>query len=127
MGNTPDNLNPVRGKECCNDETKKKAAKKTKGSGRTMPPYSIEFRLKMARLHAEDGHSTGLIADQFSIIAYSVLRRSRQYQLYGQKGLENQPRKNAGSISDAPIAKAIINLIKQNPAHGARRISDILK
>lgn len=106
---------------------RKKAPKKTKGSGRTMPPYPIEFRLKVARLHVEDGHSTGLIADQFGISAFSVRRWSRQYQLYGQKGLENQPRKAPEPKPDAPVAKAIIDLKKQNPAHGAKRISDILK
>ena len=98
---------------------RKKAGKKTKGTGRTMPPYPIEFRLKVARLHAEDGHSTGLIADQFGISAYSVLRWSRRYQLYGQKGLENQPRKIIGPKPVAPVAKAIIDLKKQNPTHGA--------
>ncbi len=34
---------------------RKKALKKTKGSGRTMPPYPIEFRLEVARLHIENG------------------------------------------------------------------------
>ena len=106
---------------------RKKAAKKTKGTGRTMPPYPIEFRLKVARLHAEDGHSTGLIADQFGISAYSVLRWSRQYQLHGQKGLENQPRKAQGAKSAAAVTNAIIDLKKQNPGYGARRITDILK
>ncbi len=56
-----------------------------------MPAYPIEFRLKVARLHVEDGHSTGLIADQFGISAYSVRRWSRRYQLHGQKELWGRP------------------------------------
>jgi transposase len=56
-----------------------------------------------------------------------VRRWRRRYQLHGQKGLENQPRKSPEHKPDTPVAKAIIDLKKQDPAHGAKRISDILK
>jgi transposase InsO family protein len=106
---------------------RKKASQKAKIRGRAMPPYPIEFRIKVARLRLEDGHPVQLIAEQFGISNYSVRRWSSQYQLYGEQGLVDKPKTATGSKLPAAVSQSIVDLKKENPGFGARRIKDILK
>ena len=92
-----------------------------------MPPFPFEFRLKVARLYGEDGYPAKLVADQFGISEYSVYRWSKQYRLYGEQGLMDKPRSPSGSKLPASVTQSIIELKKENPGYGARRITDILK
>jgi transposase InsO family protein len=101
--------------------------KKRKKQGRSVPPFPIEFRVKVARLREEDGYPAKLIAQQFGISEYSVYRWGKRYRLYGAAGLVNQPRSGGGSKISAAVTQSIVDLKKENPARGARRISDILK
>lgn len=68
-----------------------------------------------------------MIAEQFSINDYSVYRWSKRYRLHRQQGLMNQPRKPVSTKRPEAVTQSIIDLKKENPAWGARRISDILK
>lgn len=106
---------------------KKETKKKRKSLSRNVPPFSFEFRLKVARLREEEGYPAQLIAQQFGISEYSVYRWGKRYRLYGQQGLLNKPRNRSGSRVPETVTQSIINLKKENPARGARRISDILK
>ncbi len=106
---------------------RKKLRKKRKSLARSVPPFSHEFRVKIARLREEDGYPAKLIAAQFNISEYSVYRWGKQYRLYGQQGLVNKPRGKSGSRVPAAVRQNIIDLKTENPSRGARRISDILK
>jgi transposase InsO family protein len=78
-------------------------------------------------LHVEDGHPVSLVAEQFGISEYSVYRWSKLYRLFGEQGLVRGSTKSPGSKLPASVKKSIVDLKKQDPARGARRISDILK
>jgi len=106
---------------------RKKPLKKRRRQARNVHPYPFKFRLKVARLHVEDGHPAPLVAEQFGISDYSVYRWSKLYRLYGEQGLEPGSTKPSGSKLPASVQKSIVDLKKENPASGARRISDILK
>jgi transposase len=71
--------------------TGKPSGKKLKSRGRSAPPYPSEFRLKVARLHEEDGCPASMIAEQFGISEYSVYSWTKRYRLYGQQVLMKQP------------------------------------
>jgi transposase InsO family protein len=106
---------------------RKKPRKKRKGLARKVPPFPVEFRVKIARLHVQDGYPAPLIAQQFNISEYSVYRWGKRYREFGRQGLEDPPRKKPGSKMPTTVRQNIIDLKTQNPEQGARRISDILK
>jgi transposase InsO family protein len=106
---------------------RKKPPKKGKRSELRVPPYPFEFRLKVARLHVEEGYPGKLIATQFGISEYSVLRWSKHYRLDGEQGLMDTPRKARQLSVPGAVTQSIVQMRKENPTHGARRISDILK
>ena len=105
---------------------KKKSTKKRK-RGRTAAPYPFEFRLKVVKLHIEDGYSAKLVAEQFGISDYSVSRWAQLYRQHGEQGLLNKVRKPSGSKLPAAVSQSIVDLKKENPGYGIRRITDVLK
>ncbi len=107
---------------------RKKPLKKGKRSGRSVPPYPHEFRLKVAKLYVEDGYPAKLIATQFGISDYCVCTWGKRYREHGEQGLSNQPKTLRGSTKlPESVSKSIADLKKENPGYGERRISDILK
>ena len=59
-------------------KTKRKIPrKKQKNLAKKVPPFPVEFRIKVARLNVEDGYPATLIAEQFGISEYSVYRWGR--------------------------------------------------
>jgi transposase InsO family protein len=106
---------------------RKKPGKKRKNLARKVPPFPVEFREKIARLHVEDGYPAPLIADQFNISEYSVYRWGKRYREFGRQGLVDPARKKPGSKMPEAVRQTIVDLKTQNPSRGARRISDILK
>jgi len=107
--------------------TDKPSSKKRKSRGRNVPPFPFEFRLKVARLREQEGYPALMIAEQFGISEYSVYRWAKRYRLYGQQGLMNQPCKSSMTKLPEAVTQSIIDLKKQDPTRGSRRISDILK
>lgn len=109
-------------------KTRKEPPRKTqKKLVRNLPPFPVEFRAKIAQLFVEDYYPAQLVAEQFGIREYSVYRWGKRYRRYGRQGLVDQPKKQPGSKMPAAVEQSIIDLKKENPSRGARRISDILK
>ena len=106
---------------------KKRPLKKGKSLAQSAPPYPFKLRLQVLRLYVEDGYPAELIAGQFGISVYSVYRWSKLYRLYGEQGLVHPRAKRSGSKQPAAVTKSIVDLKTENPGHGAKRISDILK
>ena len=100
---------------------KKNASEKGKAGGHTAAPYPFDLRLKVVKLYLEDGYPAALVAQQFGISAYSVYKWCKRYRQHGEQGLMD--RVEAAGV----VATTIVDLKKENPGHGIRRISDILK
>jgi transposase len=66
-------------------------------------------------------------SQQFGISDYSVYRWGKLYRLQGEAGLMHPRSRKHGSKLPAAVTQNIIDLKKENPARGARCISDILK
>jgi len=105
----------------------KRKNKKKEKQGRTAPAYPFDFRLKIVKLHLEDGHSANHIAEQFGISDFSVHRWSRLYREHGEQGLRNRQRKSSPTKVPAAVTQHIVDLKKENPGFGVKRISDVLK
>ena len=106
---------------------RKKPLNKGKNAARSVPPYPHEFRLKVARLYVEDGYPAKLIASQFGISDYSVYTWGKRYREHGEQGLVDNPKPATGSKLPEAVSQSIVDLKKENPGYGARRIRDILK
>ena len=103
-------------------KTKAKASrKKGKSTGKCVAPFPLEFRLKIAKLRAEEGYTVQLLAEQFSISQDSVYRWAKRYRLYGQRGLVNQARGKSVAKTPAAVTQSIIDLKTQDPARGAKQ------
>ena len=89
--------------------------------------YQIEFRLRMARLHLEEGYSTGLLREQFGVSVHSIQRWVKAYRLRGTEGLE--PRQPLGGRSRLPaeVRQKMVALRQEHPEYRPRRIADLLK
>ena len=108
--------------------TNRKRKPKKKGKrGRSAKPYPFEFRLKVVKLYLEDGYPATLVAEQFGISDYSVYKWCKQYRQHGEQGLRNKVRKSPGSKLPAAVTQSIVDLKKENPGYGIRRITDVLK
>ena len=104
--------------------TKRKA---TNPTGKTSPPYPKEFKLRVVRLYLEEGYQASLIAKEFKVSEYSIYRWGRLYRQYGERGLEPGIRKPVKNKQSKRVKNKIVAIRKENPSHGSRRISDILK
>jgi transposase InsO family protein len=105
---------------------RKKPKKKAK-QRRSGAPYPFEFRLKVVKLYLEDGYPATLIAEQFGISDHSVYHWSKRYRQHGEQGLLNKAHQPAGSKLPAAVTHRIVDLKKEHPEYGIRRITDVLK
>ena len=96
--------------------TVKASGKKRRAKPRIVPPFPFEFRIKVAKLREEEGYPVQMLAEQFGISEYSVYRWAKIYRDYGQRGLEDQPKKPSRATLPAVVTQSIIDLKKQDPA-----------
>lgn len=104
--------------------TKAKRRKKINHHG----PYPFEFRLRVVRMYLEEKYPLSLICEETGVSDSSIQTWTKRYQESGGAGLKSKiyPTKSKAKINKS-VEQKIIGLKKQNPAHGPRRISDILK
>ena len=105
---------------------------KVKGKRKVSPPkkrktFSGEGRLRLVKLHVEDGIPRGTICQEAGICQTSLARWIRQYRKGGVKGLENRrASKHRAGLSPA-VKERIVAIKKAQPESGVRRISDLLR
>jgi transposase InsO family protein len=104
-----------------------KRPKRKRKPGRRTTPYPFEFRLKVVKLFLEDGYPVALIAQQFGISHHSIRRWSKSFRQNGEQGLLAKARKTSGSKLPTAVTQNIIDLKRENPGYGVRRITDVLK
>jgi len=107
---------------------KKRTKRKAKNpTGKTSAPFPKEFKLRVVQLYLEEGYQASLISKEFKVSEHSIYRWSRLYRQHGEKGLDPGIRKPVKRKQSKNIKKKIVSIRKENPTHGSRRISDILK
>jgi len=106
----------------------KKANKKAQGkwSGRA-GPYSFDLKLRAVKLYLEEGYSRDLIAEELGVGKSTLTAWAKQYRERDEDGLRPQPSgKGRAQVSAAAKTKAV-ELKRQNPEYGTRRISHLLR
>ena len=90
--------------------------------------YSNAFKLKVVKLHLEEGIPKNLVAQECNIASNTVYRWVKLYETSGESGLYAGNRKPVLKRGcSAPVKKKIVETKQKNPDYGVRRISNILK
>ena len=90
--------------------------------------YPFEFRLRVVRLHLEEGYSRPLLAEQFGISTHSIQRWVRAYRDHGDEGLHPKPRSGgSGRRVPAEVCQRMVDVKTCHPHYGPRRIADVLR
>src|SRR5688572_23983918 len=100
-------------------------ARRPKKTGRR---YPFELKLKAVKLYLEEGFSGRLITEETGVSQQALSCWVHQYQQFGQEGLKahTSPNLRQAKLPGAVTAK-ILELKKENPAFGVKRISQWLR
>lgn len=115
------------------DGSKRKSVGNAKGKGkrRYHGPYSKELRLKAVLLHLEEGIPVAQIAIETGVSDCSFYEWLKLYRDGGAEALDfkrNPPfRQGGGRGLPVPVREKVVELKRENPEHGVRRISQILR
>ena len=112
---------------------------KTKNSlGRLVRPSAVkprhkrrmafELKLKVAKLHVEEGMPAEVVAKEAGVSVGSVYEWTKLYRLKGEAGLmpRGGGKERAGKLPEA-VVEQITAMKRSNPDYGVKRISQILR
>ena len=91
--------------------------------------FPAEFRIRVVKLFLEEGYSTGMIAEEFGCGKSTISNWVKIYREQGEAGLD-RPRSRSNKSHkglDPNLKSKIIELKKDDPQRGVRRISDIMR
>ena len=102
--------------------TKKKVSKHVRA-------YPVEFRMKVVKLFLEEGYEATMIAQEFGCSDTSVRTWASAYKKHGEQGLQHPKilSRNKPKPLNNSLKSHIVELKKDDPQRGVKRISDILK
>lgn len=90
--------------------------------------YTYEFRLKCVRLCLEENYPRAFVAEQSDVSVKTLAAWIKRYNENGEAGLKDKPRSKAGRAQvHAEVKEKIIEIKKEYPIFGIKKISDILK
>ncbi len=100
-----------------------------KSSKRRSPKvYTYEFRLKCVRLCLEEGYPRSYVSEQGDVSIKTLANWIKRYREEGESGLKDKPRGKAGRAHiHSEVKDKIIEIKKDYPIFGVKRISDLLK
>ena len=115
---------PVKGVTYDNEE--KQYARRRSRPG----PYTSDFKLRAIKLHLEEGYPIRTLAEELGIGKSTLSKWKRRYLEEGESGLINRwpgaQNPSKPRINPAIKQKAV-ELKKEDPKRGSRRISDMLR
>jgi transposase InsO family protein len=89
---------------------------------------AFELKLKVAKLHVEEGMPAEVVAKEAGVSVGSVYEWAKLYRLKGEAGLmpRGGAKERAGKLPDA-VVERITAMKRSNPDYGVKRISQILR
>jgi len=106
--------------------TSKSPATRAKRKSRTLA-FPVEFRLRIVKLYLEEGYSPKLLVEQFGISTHSIQRWVKAFRLHGAQGLEPKRAVTRKSRIPDEIRHQAVEVKREHPEYGPRRITDVLK
>ena len=104
---------------------------KRKGPGkkkRKFHHYAFDLKLRTVKLHLEEGVPVSLIEKETGVTRKTIWDWIKRYREKGEKGLQNARwlRRSQGNLP-AAVKEKIVEVKKENPGFGVRRISQVLR
>jgi transposase InsO family protein len=111
-----------------NEPVEKKETSPPRGGSRAKKIYarSFEERLRAVKLHLEEGFTQNQVASVLGVTDGAVSHWVRDYRVSGEEGLKKTSRRRAPRLP-APVRDKIVELKKENPTFGVKRISQFLR
>jgi transposase InsO family protein len=114
-----------------NEPVEKKKSNNTSpprgGPPKKNPPRTFEERLRAVKLHLEEGFTQELVAQEMGISSAAVHKWVRRYRLHGEEGLKSRAPGRRGAKLAEPVRHRIIELKREEPTRGIKRISQLLR
>ena len=108
-------------------EKKRNSPPRGAGGAKKSRRYTVAEKLKAVRLCLEEGFTMELVCRELDVSKASLVLWLRAYRQDGEAGLQNPYAGKRAARLPAPITDKIIELKRQNPAFGIKRISQILR
>ena len=108
-------------------EKKRNSPPRGAGGAKKMRRFTPAERLKAVRLYLEEGFSRTLVCQELGASDCSLDKWLQAYRLAGEAGLQDRPSGPRRPRLPAPITEKIVELKKENPAFGIKRISQLLR
>jgi transposase InsO family protein len=106
---------------------KQKDPSPPRGGGRKNPPRTFEERVRAVKLHLEEGFTQEQVAAEMGISSAAVYKWVARYRLQGEDALRTQLPGRAGKQLPQPIRDKILELKKEEPSRGIKKISQLLR
>lgn len=114
----------MQGKE----KKRKKTASPRGGAQKRSRRYcTFDVRLKAVKLYVEEDIPAMAVAKELGVTKYTITKWAKLYRQKGKEGLITKRGGSTGSRTAPAVKAKITELKKQNPTHGKRRISQILR
>jgi transposase InsO family protein len=108
-------------------EKKRKNTPPRGGRAAKISRRSFEERLRAVKLHFEEGFTVESIAREMNVSQAGVSKWLRRYRQNGEEGLKDRGPGGPRSQLPTPVREKILELKKEEPTRGVKRISQILK
>ncbi len=105
----------------------KKSAKRRREKRQQVSSYSFEFRLKVVKLFLEEGYSSLMLTEELGVGKSTIGTWVRNYRQFGEDGLKSKLKPSTGTRVPPQVKKTIVDIKKDHPDFGSRRITDVLK
>src|SRR6516225_3145421 len=89
--------------------------------------FTFEERLRAVKLHLEEGFTQELVAQEMGVSLAAIGKWLHSYRLHGEEGLKGPGRGVRAKKLPEPIRNKILELKKEEPSRGIKRISQLLK
>ena len=102
----------------------------TKGRRSRPGPYTSDFKLRAIKLHLEEGYPIRTLAEELGIGKSTLSKWKRRYLEEGESGLINRwpgAQNSSKPRINPAIKQKAVELKKEDPKRGSRRISDMLR
>jgi len=97
------------------------------GSPKKHLTFTFEERLRAVKLHLEEGFTQEMVGQEMGISSAAVYKWTHQYRLHGEAGLQSQGRGKRRPKMPEPVRQKILELKKEEPTRGIKRISQLLR
>jgi len=88
---------------------------------------SFEERLRIVKLHLEEGFTQEMVAREAGLSNAAVAKWVQRYRREGEEGLKDRDHPGSRTRLPEPVQNKILELKKEEPSRGIKRISQLLR